>query len=285
VPAWKLDLIFECQGRGWEETYYADFAGPSFTDVAPVAQALAEKRIALAAPPVVIKAYRLSDPLSAGKQGKAFYYKPAAAAPPNAAWGTDGATEPTAAVNVGWFRNTGNMSRRIQMRGCPDKIMTAFGQLQGDAYATWLQLFAVWKAFVLGSPRFGWLNRPTLGDAAAVSYSLAVDPVLPVFTTVANFFTVEDADGQKIKYVRMRGFNGGNSELNRELIVRVLTRSTFTPVAPIAAGPMISPGMVQRYNTPTLVTADSIDIEKVGTRKPGAPLLHTPGRRRGRART
>lgn len=281
MPAWKLDLVFECRGRGWEETYYADFGVPSFDDMLTIAQNLAAKRIVLAAPPVVIKAYRLSDPLTEGRQGKAFYYKPEAAAPTNPAW--TGAVEPSAAVNIGFSKNTTNQTRRIQMRGCPDEIMVEFGQLKGAAYASWALLWENWKLFMLGSPRFGWLSRPTVGAAAPVTYSLAVNPVLPVFTTPANFFTADDEG--KNRYVRLRGFNGRHSELNREMQVYVITRSTFTPLQPIAAGPMISPGMVQRYGPPVFVAADVLTIEKAGRRAPGAPLLQTPGRSRARPRT
>lgn len=282
MPAWKLDLIFECRGRGWEETYYADFGVPSFDDMTTIAQALADKRIVLAAPPVVIKAYRVSDPLSVGRQGKAFYYKPAATAPTNSLW-LEGAIEPSAAVNIGFSKNVTNQTRRIQMRGCPDPIMTNFGQLGGPAYAAWQTLWEAWRLFMLGTPRFGWLTRSPVADPAPVSYSLVPNPVLPIFTTVADFFPL--ADVNKVRMVRLRGFNNSSSAANGEMIVRVLTRDTFTPMKALAVGPMLTPGIVQRYGDPTFITADNCIIEKGGRRAPGAPLLETPGRSRGRPRT
>lgn len=281
MPAWKLDLVFECRGRGWEETYYADFGVPSFDDVSQIAQNLAAKRIVLSAPPVVIKAYRVSDPVTGGRQGKAFYYKPEAVAPTNPAW--TGAVEPSAAVNIGFAKAATNQTRRIQMRGCPDDIMVEFGQLKGAAYAVWFALFEQWRIFVQGTPRFGWMSRPTVGDAAPVTYSLTPNPVLPIFTTPANFFA--EADVEKQRYVRMRGFNGRSSILNREMIVYVIDRNHYTPVAPIAAGPMLSPGLVQRYGAPTFIAADVVNVEKAGRRAPGAPLLQTPGRSKARSRT
>lgn len=281
MPALKLDLIFECKGRGWEETYYADFGITNFDQIHPFAEALANKRIVLAAPPVELKAYRVSDPLTKGRQGRASYYKPVRVAPTNPAW--TGAVEPSAAVNVGFLKTSTNQTRRIQMRGCPDDIMVNFGTLSGGAYDTWRQLWEQWRLVMLGTPRYGWLSRPTIGDPAPVSYSLANNPILPEFTTVADFFPADDVTRQR--YVRLRGFNGNRSELNRELIVYVSARNKFVPVAPIAAGPMITPGLVQRYGPPEFVAADQVEVEKAGRRAPGAPLLQTPGRSRARPRT
>lgn len=288
MGAWKLDLVFEARGRGWEETYYADFGVADFGAMNPIASKLADLRIAMSAPPVEIKAYRVSDPFTSGRQGQVFYFKPRKAAP---AWpGELGATDPTTSVNINFIRNANNATRQIWLRGCPDSILDDFGELAGPQYAVWSDKFLAWRQFLLGQAggqgggiRYGWATRPTVADKGKVTYIYAPGAVVPTFTLPTDFFPASPNVYQA--YVRISGLNGSRSPLNTAMIINVLNRTTAEPVKPIAAGPMTTSGLMQRYGTPAFVTADNIGVSKAGRRAPGRPLLYTPGRRRGRARS
>lgn len=280
MPVWKLDLVFEAQGRGWEETYYKNFSASSFGGVNAEVSALADKRILLSADPVVIKAYRVSDPLTSGKQGQAFYFNPKKN--PGGAGGAEGSATPSAAINVEFISNTNNSTRRIQMRGIWDAAIRHYADLDSPSYGNWYTYFLQWRTYVL-QQGYGWLSRPQVGDSVQVTYNYDIDPLIPEFTFPADWFPADQVN--KFRPVRFSRFNGSSSPLNRELIVFVTARNKAVAAAPIAAGPMISPGRAIRYGTPTLVVADNIGVSKVGRRAPGAPLLHTPGRARARARS
>lgn len=290
MAAWKLDLVFEANGRGWQETYYADFGVPDFDGVSGYAEKLASLRVLMSAAPVQIKAWRVSDPLTTGRQGISRYFNPRKAAPEWAP--TTGAADPSTAVNVGFLKVATNQNRRISVRGVPDDIVTDFGELRGPQYAAWKDgPFAAWVQCLLGNAgnfgnrRYGWFSRLPLNvPAGEVTYTFAVGAWYPTLNLPADFFALEDK-GQK-RYVRISGVNGGQSRLNGEQVVYVVERNQARLVKPLALGPMVTPGLMQRYATlPTFIEADRINVEKAGRRAPGRPLLVTPGRARATARS
>lgn len=282
MPTWKLDLVFEAHGQGWEETYYRNFTGSDFGSAATVASTLATKRIALCGSPVRIKAWRINDPLTPGRQGQANYFQPAYVATHGSGEQGNGAASPSSSINVGFINNAENRSRRISMRGVWDDAITKSGSLEGPQYAAWLAVFNVWRTYVL-QQGFGWLKRPRAASDVPVSYSI-VNPVMPLFTFPAGTFT-DPGDVGTFKLIRFSKFNGSTSTLNRELVVRVLTTATAEAAAPIAAAAMITPGRAIIYGTPAFIVADNVGVERAGRRAPGRPLLLTPGRSRARRRT
>lgn len=237
MPVFKLDLVFEAGGRGWTETYYRNFENADFASAFQVATTLATKRIELSARPVVIKAYRLQDPLTPGRQGSVFYFNPVHAAGP----GPDdkGAASPDTAINSTWVNNASNASRTLQMRGVWDGAITNFNQLQDPIYATWKQKFDGFATY-LRQQGFGWLSRPRAKSNVPVSYSIAVNALVPVFTFPPDTFTPEE--NNTFKLARFSKFNGSKSELNRELVIKVTGTATAEVAAPIAVGPMILGG-------------------------------------------
>lgn len=280
MPVFKLDLIFEAGGRGWEETYYRTFPNSDFASAFGVADTLAAKRIVLSAAPVVIKAYRLQDPLTPGRQGSVFYFNPVKAA--TAGPDQKGAASPDTTINTTWVENATNASRTLGLRGIWDAAITNFNSLNDPSYAAWYAEFVKYAGY-LKQQGFGWLKRTATHRNVIVTYSIAVNPLVPVFTfppgklawTGEPYFTT----------IRLSRFNGSSSELNRELVVKVTSETTAEAAAPIAVGPMITGGRAIIYGTPTFAAADVIGVTRVGRRAPGAPLLFTPGRRRARARS
>jgi hypothetical protein len=290
MAQWGLNLIFEARGRGWKEVYVADFATSTFEGMLPFAQKLAAARIALAAAPVEIKAYEVVDPLTEGRQGRTFYFKPRYAAP---AWvGNDGATDPATSVNVEFIAAAGGGRRRqIQLRGCPDGLINNYGELTGPLYGAWEAQFLAYRLVVLGlaggagNANYGWFRRvPTAVPAGIVSYTFAVGAFTPTLNLPADFFPLDQKDTNQ--YVRIRGVNGGKSALNGEQVVRVVERNQATLTRPLALGPQTTTGFMQRYTKlPVFVQADNVGIVRAGKRSPGRPLLYTPGRRPNRARS
>lgn len=280
MPLWKTDLVFQANGRGWQETYYKVWPGPGFASVTSIVQALAQKRIALSGSPVFIKAYRITDPLLDGVQGQAVYFTPPIVTPTGA--GADGSTDPGTSIVTSWRVDAGESGRRIWLRGVWDSAINNFGTLQGGPYADWFAKFQVYRNFVLQNG-FGWLTRARIGNPTQVKYDYDLDPIIPTFTFATNFFTLTDVG--KYQTVRFSKFNSSRSPLNRELVVYVTSQTQCIAAEPITAGPMINPGRCIKYATPTFVAADAIVVDRVGRRNPGAPLLLTPGRRRNRARS
>lgn len=280
MPVFKLDLVFEANGRGWEETYYRNFPSPLFGDANTVASTLAQKRIALSGVPVVIKAYRVTDPLTEGTQGQPFYFNPIVSAGGDA--GANGASSPSAAINVGWLVNAINRQRRIWMRGVWDDAITNFGLLNNAAYATWYAKWLQYRTYVL-QQAFGFLSTPRAGTRMRVTYSYAAGSSVPTFTFSGDFFDL--AQVNTYQRVRFSKFNQKRSPLNREMVVWVTARNAADAAEAIAAGAQTNAGSAIRYGTPTFYTADNLGIERVGRRAPGSPLLHTPGRASKRSRS
>jgi hypothetical protein len=280
MPVYKLDLIFEAFGRGWEETYYRNFPQADFGSANAVAVALAQQRIVLSAPPVRIKAYRLQDPLTAGRQGSVFYFNPEAVAVDPG--GDQGAASPDTTINVDWINSAENLTRTIGMRGIWDIAVRQFNQLNSPGYAQWLTVFGGYVAWVKGKG-FGWLSRVRTRSNVPVTYDVT-DPIVPLFTFPAATFGAPPY-ANPFRLIRFSKFNGSKSDLNRELIVEVRSDTTARAAAPISAGPMITPGRAILYGEPAFKVADIIGVARVGRRSPGAPLLYTPGRRRNRPRT
>lgn len=288
MAVFKLDLNFRAESNGWTESYFADFGVPGFGPMYDIAKKLGTQRIALSASPVVITSYSVSDPLTEGQQGRTIDFGPYLAAPSNLAYG---AGDPATSVNVAFSNAAEKRQRRIFMRGVPDIVVTHFGRLDSVEWGNWSKKFNAFRDYLLGlingqagGTVFGWLARKRTNDTRrGVSYAYTTGDPTPNFTVDQEDYFPEAALG-KPQYVRVSGLNGGDSVLNRELIVIPTSRETFRPTKPIAAFPMQTKGFVQRYNAPEFVTADEIYVERAGTRRPGSPLLSRPGRSKARPR-
>lgn len=280
MPVFKLDLIFEALGRGWEETYYREFPQADFASAQAIANTLAQKRIVLSAPPVVIKAHRLQDPITAGRQGSVFYYNPIhQAIDPG---GDQGAASPDTTINTTWIHSASNASRTLGLRGIWDTAVRNFNKLDTAAYATWFGIFTNFATW-LKTNGFGWLQRTRAASNVVVTYSLT-NPVVPLFTFPTGTFGAPPY-ADPFRLARFSRFNGSKSELNREMVIRVLSDTTAEAAAPIAVGPMITGGRAILYGAYQFRAADIIGVTRVGRRAPGAPLLYTPGRQRAKPRT
>lgn len=280
MPVLKLDLIYEARGRGWEETYYRNFPTADFASAFAVATTLAQKRILMSAAPVVIKAYRVQDPLTPGRQGSVFYFNPVIT--PGASGGPTGAAGPSVSINSVWVHNATNASRTLQFRGIWDTAVQQFNQLNSDDFALWNSLFVSYRTYVL-QEGFGWLTVNVIAANVPVSYSIDVNPIIPVFTFPAGTFA-----GPTFPYftkVRFSRFNKARSVLNGELVVKVNSATQAEAAEPIATEAMVNGGRARIYGTPSFIAANLIGITKVGRRAPGAPKLETPSRSRARPRT
>lgn len=280
MAVWKLDLVFQARGKGWVEAYYRDFGGGDFSSANDAANVLAQLRIAMAGVPVEIKGWRITDPLTPGRQGQSNYFNPVKT--PTYPEATVNGSDPSTSINIAWLNAGQNLTRRTQLRGVWDQAIQDFGQLQGGGYGTWLQSYHPWRQYLLDK-QYGWLHRPHLKDSVFVTYSYAADSQTPSFA-----FPIGDldgiADGANV-LVRFSRFNGSNSVLNRELVCRKEDAIHLVAAAPIVAAPMTSPGRAIIYGAPAFVTATNIGIERVGRRATGRPLLVTPGRSAKRKRT
>lgn len=279
MPVYKLDLIFEAGGRGWRESYYRNFEQVTMGGVLADAQTLAQKRSVLNGKGVVIKAYSITDPLAAGRQGESVPFSPVFDGFHLTA--DTGAAAPSAAINILWADDVTRLHRRQWYRGIWDLAIHKFNQLDSPDFITWRGEFGKFRTYLL-SKGYGWLSRPRAGEAPC-AYAYGVGSQVPTFSFINDFFPLEQVG--TFQHVRFSKFNGGKSTLNREMIVKVTAVNTCEAAVPIAAGPMIVGGKCIRYGTPTFIVATNIGVGRVGRRAPGAPLLHTPGRGRVKART
>lgn len=279
MPVLKLDLIFEAKGRGWRETYYRQFESIVLGQALKTVETLAAKRAVLAGREVEIKAYSISDPLAAGRQGESVPFRPRYKG--FQLTESTGAVTPAAAVNVLWSDDVTRLHRRIWMRGVWDLAINQTNEQTGPDWDSWYAEFLKYREYVLNK-QFGWLTRPQAQEAVC-SYSYVAEELVPTFTFAEDFFL--PAHFGKYQRVRFSKFNGGSSPLNEEMIVKVVDATHCKAAKPIAAGPMVTDGKCIRYGDPTFVVATNLGVGRVGRRAPGSPLLHTPGRQKARARS
>jgi len=271
----KVDLVFRARGYGWQESYYRNFSSAQITAAVVVADTLSIKGAAMLGSDAGIVAYRITDPLTPGSQGQAFYVQGSGYFG-NA---TEGCTDPNTSINVGFLAESINKSKRMFLRGVWDSFIVEFGVFDAVNAGPWLTTYVAWKSYLL-QQSFGWLAGTPRVKASITNYT-QVNPLIPVFTLSYNMFTTGEVNTFKV--VRIAKLNG-KSVLNRQLVVYVTAQNTCQAAAPISAAPFSTVGTMTTYDY-AFTAASNILLQRAGRRAPGRPLLVSVGRARAAART
>lgn len=280
----KATWIFDGQSRGWTESLYKfwNTTDPSTVpDLRPAwaeAQVVAQKRAAMLAKEYRIKAIRVSTELdSTGAKviGDAL---------------TDYVNLTGNLQQVGLAPNmavqTIFRSANAQLRKFTD-VRGGWKVLLGDGGALnpdpeWVTAFNNWASY-LALRAYGWYHQAVIFREAVISSYVQNLPANTVTFTYQAPGVAPPLIAGRQYYVRNKRING-RSELNTRMLVYLTDATHATTVFQYGVTPFISPGLATFY-TNTLAVPENWNIQKLFSRRAGAPLLEPRGRRPARVRT
>lgn len=180
-------------------------------------------------------------------------------------------------VNVQLTTANGRYRKLTFLRGCWDSVF--FDAYFQDNNAPWVSLFNSWRQELLAQ-RLGWMGQVATPPEAFVNNYESLENGLVGFTLQAPLLA--GVPLYKKVEVSLSGFGKG-SVLNRRLVVIPQSPTTAITAAPIAVAPYAGIGFM-RLPSYELKQAEVVNLQRIGRRPAGAPLLQPLGRGRNRAR-
>lgn len=261
--------IFEGKQRGWTESY-AGFQSSgdlalAVTNILPWWQ----QRAAMLGANTRIKAIKASAITDKGDSYLIYVNFPGNA--------NEAVNDFESSVNVQLSSANGRYRKLVFLRGAWDVVFNDANF--NNNQTAWISLYTSWRQGLL-QRQLGWMGvedpQPT---TTVLNYTQAESGII-TFTLGGDIFA-GDQIGKK-REVRFSGM-GQKSVLNRVLVVIPLSQSTCKTAAPIAAPPYQDTGFC---SNPSFIrrAAEVVNLQRIGRRPAGAPLLEPVGRGRNRAR-
>jgi hypothetical protein len=274
----KGTIVFDGVRHGWTESYWWISSVDDLNPNADFLGTVVPKRAKMLGTQSGIQAYRVSFETDAagnpvlGDSVLRYITQPGNADPD---WSND---EEDVGVLATW-RNLDAKRRKNQfVRGTPDAIDVENGRFD-TGLAGWQSAWNAWVGVMVGKPT-GWVTRTKVKVVAVTGYSTDPDSGQVVYTVPAGTF---GAGPYKQQVVRVAGLNT-QSVLNKQQIVLPTSDTEAHTVKPIAAGPFVTQGKMTTYDF-GFVACANIYAQKIVTRRVGAPLLVSHGRRKARPLT
>lgn len=278
----KATFVFQSTEHGWTESFFFTQSDSNLFSARAALLPLQAARIGLLALPANLKAVRVSTELdNTGKKvnNEAYldYVNKGGTFP-----GSTGAAEYSVALQVIWRDSLSRYKKFVFLRGVPDPLETN-GGVYIDSLTGWTTAFNKWSD-ALTTLKAQWMSLSLSGKPVAVTnYTCDPDSSVVNVTVAADTWTIDDLDS--IIKVRFKGINAGTpSRLNGYQLVTVTGLNTCELVKPLAISSFVKAGTMQLY-TMIQPTVFKVDGQKIVTRKVGAPLLISRGRRRATSRT
>lgn len=272
----KNTFIMQTNSYGFSESFLFQSSSGDLNVHIAAMDIIAQKRAALLGNDSFIKAIRVSverDDLEQPRRGDAFlkYVNYLGATTPNS-------DDPDTGVLITMRNLVAQRRRNMFLRGIWDDINNS-GGFYLPSIAGWQTAFDSWRVAMLAKG-IGWWSDFVAASSPITGYTVAAATQKVSVVTDPGFFNPFPAPRQR---VRIAGLNG-QSVLNGLHVVDPTASGEFDIVKPIAAAPFATPGTATRYAT-SFEQASTIDAQKIVTRRAGAPLLQSAGRRRARPRT
>lgn len=272
----KATLMFQTNSFGWSESFF--WNAPGTEDLIPQGaslQVIAQKRAALLGAQSFVKAQRVSIELNNNNEpvvGDSFleYFRYNGASVP-------AADDPDTAVLVTMRNQTASRRRNMFLRGIWDDV-NGLGGFYLPGTAGWQSAFDTWRAAMLAR-QVGWMSRTQVNVVAITGYT--VDPDTG-FVQVTLAAAAPQLTPGLVQQVRIRGVNV-TSPLNGTQLIRGIDSTHFWLEKPLALIAYQFGGEVIFYSQ-ALEVASTIGPQKIVTRRAGAPLLQSRGRRRAKPR-
>jgi hypothetical protein len=271
----KATLIFQVQSFGWSESFFWQVSSNDLNPQMASLQVLAQKRAALLGSQAFVKAERVSfERTDAGLPvvGDSLlqYIRYNGSTVP-------GADDPDTAVLVTMRNLVAARRRNMFLRGIWDDVNGA-GGFYLPTVGGWQSAFNNWAAAMLAR-QAGWMARTVVNTVGISGYTVDPDTgfVLVTLNAPAGQLVVNET-----QQVRIRGVNV-TSPINGTQLIRAKSETEFWLEKPLALIAYQFGGEVLFYDQ-HFEAAATIDGQKIVTRRAGAPLLQSRGRRRAKPR-
>lgn len=276
----KATFAFALNQFGWSESMWTEIGSSDLEEGYNKAKALAMERKELLGKQAILKAIRVSD--ESVKNDAILRYVDYTASevehesPEKKLPSCD---EPDAAILVVCRSLDGKAKKHVFLRGIWDDVDIMGGKFD-KANAEYWKRFQSWKnTYIKG--QWGWPGiDPALKKNAIITNYAQDDLGRVTFVLVGAPFVGVPA--QSTVQVRISKLNG-SSVLNGQQLVTVLSDVSCRTVAGVGVKPFSSDGKLT-YNTSKFYATVTMDLQKIVTRRVGAPLLESAGRQRRRAK-
>jgi hypothetical protein len=273
----KASLFFGTDSFGWSESFLWDGINEQNLNVHMQSlQIIAQKRAVLLGAQSFIKAERVS--LETGPDGLPRVGDSILQYSRYNGGAVSGSDEPDAALLVTMRNLVAAKRRNMFLRGIWDDV-DGNGGFYLPANAGWQTAFNSWQAAMLAR-QAGWWSYTKSAGFDVDTYAVAPTTGYVTITVLGDAFG--DGPYGKIR-VRLSGVNV-KSALNGQWVGTPVSNSQIILEKPMALLPYTGGGTLFTY-TRALEVAASLDAQKIVTRRAGAPLLQSRGRRRASVRT
>lgn len=279
-PIYRLLMRMQGGGSGWSENYC--FSSPLLTPSAFAAtlQPLCQARVNCMGSPFFMNGYRISqirdengDVLSrAGAPVKSQYFPAGQAV----------ADEQPVGVLLQMKDVTEEYSKQNIMGGIPIGVCTG-GYIYNPVPSNFGANVASF-AQQLSKAGCGWIgSNALLDDVTVIDYT--TNASLITTFTIDGLDLLDTFDVLDVVKIRIRSLNYRQSVFIGEMLVQILTGTTFQNLSPRACGPFISNGFAAFYeNPPPFRVASFIGEAGCGEHKRGNRSWTSVGRRRAQKR-
>lgn len=282
----KVTIMFDMLSRGWSETFWVSGLSTNLNDYVQFVNNVCNKRRLLLCSVARLYAFRISfESDSAGNPLKGdsilTYF--------NQFGNTSNVgTDPDLAAMIVYRSANASRHKNQFLRGIPDGVQNPNGQYNPNLAGWSTNLAAYFVALTAGQQSVvnagvGWVSHNIVYTDTIVDY--VVNSSNQVVLTIANgvVFKPTGLVNTGRQMIRVAGLNG-KSTLNGQLLVVPNSSVEFTTVRPIAVTPYKLPGIVSFYDA-FYTPAPSYAVQKIVSRRTGAPFLQPRGRARVRVRT
>jgi hypothetical protein len=277
MPRYKVTYIFDMPKHGFTESWWVDHSDTNLDAVRDTARFVAEKRALLMGDGCTMQACRIANADAAGRVGKTYSMIFTGDA-------DNGSMPSNVAINCIFGTTDNQFQKIVQVRGGWDQWEGVGGNLivNNDL----LTRFGAWKAMLI-SKQFGFRSIVSRARFGVTGYTVTANGNVTVNVVHAeapgtNLLTAVGPVGT-IKTARFSKVNG-KSRLNGTQVIVVTSPTTVELVKPLALTAYVSPGAMEVPSYTVRPVANG-DIQRLGSRQAGAPLLASRGRAPARPRT
>lgn len=275
-PVIKMTLIFQTNSYGWSESFLTNTGTSDLNAQMASLQIIAQKRAALLGSQSYIKAERCSveadedgNPVVGDSILKYIRYNGPI---------TNTSADEDIGVLITMRNALARHRRNMFLRGIWDDTEGA-GGFYLPATPGWQTAFDSWAAAML-SKGVGWWHYSKSDPFTVDGYT--VDPVTG-YVTVTVLGDAFGAGPYQKQRIRLQGVNV-KSQINGVWVATPVSASQIILEKPMGLVPYAGGGVLYTY-TRLFDLAQTLDAQKITTRRAGAPLLQSRGRSRAKPRT
>lgn len=277
MPRYKGTFIFDMPKHGFTESWYVNNSSSNLDTVRDRFAIVASKRALLMGDGCTMQAVRISNDDEPGRVGKTY-------ALIKTGNSENGAMASNVAINCIFGTEDNNFQKLVQVRGGWDNwegnggALIAEGELQSR--------FNAWKAALIAE-QFGFKSIASRATFQVTGYTVSPQGRVIITVVHANApgTTALTAIGPvgTTKAMRFSKVNG-KSRLNGVQVAVVTSATTLELVKPLGLTEFVTPGRVEVPSFTVRQVANG-DLQRLGNRQAGAPLLASVGRRSALPRT